>query len=241
MSVNVTSSRNSSFKVDICFLLIGQSNAVGINNSSGNESPLTESGIDRAFMWNNGWVPARDPMPHISESSEGASCARTFCRLWEADNQGKTIGIIPAAESGTSLGGGAWKKYGTKYQEAINRAKQAKLLATNFGGFIWLQGESDANASFASSYTANLEQMIADMRVDLGTSAAFLAAKIPDFSLSTYSPHAATVNAQIEAVSSTNFAFISTDSLSHNGDGSHFDVASQIIIGQRFYTAYTGL
>lgn len=239
--MNITPNRGGSFKVDICFLLIGQSNAVGINDNSGNESPLTESGIDRAFMWNNGWVPARDPMPHITESSEGTSCARTFCRLWEADNQGKTIGIIPAAKSGTSLGGGDWQRFGDCYSPAIPRAKAAKLLSKTFGGFIWLQGESDANASYASSYTANLEQMISDMRSDLSTSAPFLAAKIPDFALATYAPHAAKVNSQIEAVSSTSFDWISTDSLSDNGDGAHFDVASQITIGQRFYTAYTGL
>jgi len=36
-------------------------------------------------------------------------------------------------------------------------------------GVIWHQGESDSNAKSAKSYGARLDQMIQDLRADLGT------------------------------------------------------------------------
>lgn len=234
-------SNKKRFKVDVCFLLIGQSNSVGVNDNIGNESPLTQSGIDRAFMWDDKWVPARDPMPHIIESNLGTSFARTFCRLWEADNQGKTIGIIPAGRSGSSLGGGSWLTGGSNYKAAISRAVLAKRFSDRFGGFLWSQGESDSSSEYASNYASNLETMIINMRSELNTTAPFVSVKIPDFSLATYTPYASVVNSQIESVTSEKFAYVSSDGLNHNGDGAHFDVPSQITLGQRIYTAWKNI
>lgn len=227
---------------EICFLIIGQSNAVGIAPVSGNESPLNSAGVSRVFMWsdsNSRWEIADDPMEHITESDQGVSFARTFARKVHEEYK-QTVGIIPAAKSGSSLGGGSWARYGTNYQVAINRSRAALPSCKRFGGFLWAQGESDANASFAGSYQTNLEAMISAMRSDLNTSADFVAAKIPDFAVTTYAPHGATVNTAIENVSSSDYSFISTDDLS-NFDGSHFDTASQITIGERFYTAWKTL
>lgn len=235
-------SPTQSNRPELCFLIIGQSNAVGIAPVSGNESPLNSAGVSRVFMWsasNNRWEIATDPMEHITESDQGVSFARTFARKVHEEYK-QTVGIIPAARSGSSLGEGYWARYGDGYNEAVKRSRAALPSCKTFGGFLWAQGENDANASYASSYQTNLEAMISAMRSDLNTSADFVAAKLPDFAVTAYAPHGATVNTAIENVSSSDYSFISTDDLS-NFDGSHFDTASQITIGERFYTAWKTL
>lgn len=237
----LNNSLKTTFKVDDTFLFIGQSNVVGVDTGGTKEGVLQSSGVDLAYEWdyaNLKWIVADDPLTHITEQI-GNSFIRTFCKQYSAANPGRTIGIIPAARSGSALGGGDWLKNGTYYEAARARATTALLKTHNFKGFIWMQGESDANASFAASYQTNLQSMISDMRNDIGAGP-FVAAKLPDFAVTAYAPYGVTVNTAIENCNASDYAFISTDGLT-NIDGSHFDTASQKIIGASFYTAYAGL
>lgn len=94
-----------------------------------------------------------------------------------AAKESRPLAVIKTAFSGTSVAGD-WNvdRPGTAdacYRAMIDEAKAALAAAHAKGitlrprAFVWVQGESDANAKDAHAYAANLTQMLKRLRADL--------------------------------------------------------------------------
>lgn len=167
---NADISPNGVFRV---FVLMGQSNMVGLAKASNLESPHTEK-HERIRIWaNGGWeylVPQRTFGPEVS-------LAHQLADHWPDD----TIGIIKVASGGTGISAfekdwskeradRTWDgKKGPLYQDLINAVTEAKKVSSpKFSGFVWKQGGADGHRKdTADEYFANLQQLITDIRKDV--------------------------------------------------------------------------
>jgi len=95
-----------------------------------------------------------------------------------ASKENKPLAVIKTAFSGTSVAGD-WNverpgEADPCYRAMIDEAQEAVRLAKQKGvtlqprAFVWVQGESDANAKDAPAYAANLSKMLNKLRSDLG-------------------------------------------------------------------------
>ena len=92
--------------------------------------------------------------------------------------ESRPVAVIKTAFSGTSVAGdwnvGLPGKADACYRAMIDEAKAAlaaaksKDLILRPRAFVWVQGESDANAKDSSVYAANLTKMLQSLRADLG-------------------------------------------------------------------------
>ena len=92
--------------------------------------------------------------------------------------ESRPVAVIKTAFSGTSVAGdwnvGLPGKADACYRAMIDEAKaalaaaQAKGVTLRPRAFVWVQGESDANAKDSSVYAANLTKMLQSLRADLG-------------------------------------------------------------------------
>jgi hypothetical protein len=95
-----------------------------------------------------------------------------------ATKESRPLAVIKTAFSGTSVAGdwnvGLPGKADACYRAMIDEAKaalaaaQAKGVTLRPRAFVWVQGESDANAKDSSVYAANLTKMLQSLRADLG-------------------------------------------------------------------------
>jgi hypothetical protein len=95
-----------------------------------------------------------------------------------ATKESRPLAVIKTAFSGTSVAGD-WNvelpgKADPCYRAMIDEAKAALAAAQAKGAtlrpraFVWVQGESDANAKDSPVYGANLSKMLQRLRADLG-------------------------------------------------------------------------
>ncbi len=158
------------------FLAVGQSNMSGY---SGGLDPA-EPPVDRVHLFGNDyvWKRAREPMDdgtdqvdRVSEESPAHTLMLRFAKEIE-QAAGVPVAIIPAPLGGTNLHT-QWQRRaddpdnrGTLYGSAIHR-----VLSQGWDhpirGVIWYQGESDVGRG-TDAYLADLEQLVADFRSDLG-------------------------------------------------------------------------
>ena len=94
-----------------------------------------------------------------------------------ATKESRPLAVIKTAFSGTSVAGdwnvGHPGKADPCYRAMIDEAKaaiasaKAKDITLRARAFVWVQGESDANAKDAPAYVANLSAMLQRLRADL--------------------------------------------------------------------------
>ena len=94
-----------------------------------------------------------------------------------ATKESRPLAVIKTAFSGTSVAGdwnvGLPGKADPCYRAMIDEAKaaiasaKAKDITLRARAFVWVQGESDANAKDAPAYVANLSAMLQRLRTDL--------------------------------------------------------------------------
>ena len=94
-----------------------------------------------------------------------------------ATKESRPLAVIKTAFSGTSVAGdwnvGHPGKADPCYRAMIDEAKaaiaaaKAKDITLRARAFVWVQGESDANAKDAHAYVANLTAMLLRLRADL--------------------------------------------------------------------------
>ena len=150
------------------------------------------------------------------------------------------IVLIKFSEGGTSLHND-WKldKPGGLYEQAARFVTSSlKTLSDNgesceLSGVIWLQGESDASLP-PGEYQKLLTALIARCRTDLGDDT------VPFVVVEVFDNHKrdkvrAGQRATTQAVANT--LFVSADHLVTSDNGTHFDAASQITLGQRIAAA----
>ena len=232
------------------YLLIGQSNMAG----RGLVEEQDKIPHPRVLMFTkaNEWAPAVDPL-HFDKRSAAVGLGSTFARLTADANPEVTIGLIPAAVSGTPLD--RWRKGGDLYEQAVVRAKAA-LKDGTLKGILWHQGESDTgDATLARTYGARLAGMVRDLRAELGAGdVPFIAGLLGDFvgeaastdGESVWWPQKpiywSVVNEQIAGLPAevSHSAVVSASALTAS-DGVHFDGPSLREFGRRYARALAEL
>ena len=141
-------------------------------------------------------------------------------------------------------------------QAAVNSLPAGQVLKVR--GVVWMQGESDATAIAAASYQANLTELIAALRADIGAIAAASGGRMIRSAASwseldvfvgtvrnTTAYRQTVINAQnaVAAADPNVFTVDGTNGLSvmtvddWGDSGVHYDTAGQVLLGERFADA----
>ncbi len=227
------------------FLLVGQSNMAG----RGTVETVDRTPVPHVWMLDRDgrWVPAVEPM-HFDKPSAGVGPGRAFGAALAARDTALAIGLVPAAVGGSPIR--AWAPGARDaatdthpYDDALRRARQA-LRGGTLAGILWHQGESDANATAAPLYAAQLRAVLQRFRDDLGApDVPIVVGQLGRFPERPWSPWRDSVNAVHEALPARlpRVAFVRADGLTHRGDSLHFDAPSARELGRRYAEAWLRL
>lgn len=217
------------------FLLIGQSNMAG--RGFAHEVPvIVNEGIQ--MLRNGRWQMMAEPVHH-DKPGAGICLASSFAAAWRLDHPDEIIGLIPAAEGGTSLDD--WAVGSPLFDHAIAQAKLAQRSST-IQGILWHQGESDCSPERARDYQQKLAVIIEALRRELALpETPLIIGALGDFlphgMYGQYFSNYAVVNKALEAFADGNY--VSAQGLTANPDGLHFNARSLRILGIRYYQAYS--
>lgn len=228
------------------FLLIGQSNMAGV----GPIENLDTITLKNAYLFTdkNEWEKVKNTETEGTNryssvrkpSKQKLSPGYTFAKKI-AFYTGNEIGIVSNARGGTTV---SWWQKGYSgendfdlYEGAVERAKAA--LATTPGakikGIIWHQGEGDNGGGTSVYYLQRLNQLVTDLRADLGdTTIPFIAGEVGK-----WNNRGLGVNPKIRLVKdSIPYAdYVSSDGLTSINlpkNDPHFDTHSQRVLGGRY-------
>tara|TARA_R110002072_G_scaffold250981_1_gene409713 strand:- start:760 stop:1464 length:705 start_codon:yes stop_codon:yes gene_type:complete len=217
---------------------MGQSNMAG----RGKVQSLDTLTHPRVMMLdkNLNWELARDPM-HFDKSAAGVGLGLTFGKIMANAGRDIKIGLIPTAVGGSSINhwyqDSLFQQTNTyPYNDMIKRAKAAMTQGT-LKGILWHQGESDSNTELdMKSYKQKFEAMLDSMKQDLGIeSVPIVMGEIGYFFYpkATYAEQINGIIAEI-AASQQCIGLVSSESLNHKGDSTHFDSDSYHVLGIRY-------
>lgn len=204
------------------YILAGQSNMLGRASTSELEASLQQP-YDKALVFDRGkWVvfkPGNQFGPEV-----------TFVRSMTTN--GRAIGVIKHAEGATSLAKD-WKAgSGEQYLSLVRKVTEARASRKiRLAGLIWAQGEADSKSpENASAYGDRLAEFIQRLRADLGTP------ELPIVALRVNPPypHVEGVRTAIEQTKLAHYAWIDGDDLVKAKDNLHYNVAGQLVLGDRF-------
>lgn len=215
------------------FLAFGQSNMAG-------RAPIEPSVAGtlnnvKLLADNNNWVDASNPMNLYSTVRKEAlmqqvgpswSFAKSMAR-----HAGKLIGMVVNARGGTTIED--FSAGGPYYEANIARIAEAKTLGT-IKGIIWHQGESNNSDS---QYLTKLNAMLADYRAVIGDTVFFLAGQLGNWNPEGgQTPKYNSFNTMIPGILTVvdNSDYVLNTDLTHIGDHTHFNLPSQILLGQRY-------
>lgn len=211
------------------YLLMGQSNMVGWGKIE-EEDKVTHP---RIFKLNekNEWVQAANP---LHPGSRHMGMGMTFAREMIKQDESIKIGLIPCAFNGSPLS--RWqRKGGDLYAQAMKKAKLAMEKGV-IKGILWHQGESDSNGRLADTYTERFQQMVKDVRAELGNeNIPVVVGQVGTF-FAERRPTAKKINECHAKVSETVplSACASSEGLTDRGDRCHFDNKSLREFGRRY-------
>jgi hypothetical protein len=229
------------------YLFIGQSNMASRAPVEAQDLPE----IDRAYLFNglNQWEEAKPGLvtnrssitatqglnrySSVEDAAKvnGLNVASEFAKAMTLDNPQIAVGIISNARGGTSIA--QWQKgAGTGlFEEAVRRTKEAMESGT-LKGIIWHQGESDQSKA-NTTYMSSLQQLVADLRSELESpNVPFVAGQLLPTKSADFNQMITTIPQHIP-----NAFWVSNAGTVSIGDGSHFDAASQRLLGQRYAAA----
>ncbi|MES2922998.1 MAG: sialate O-acetylesterase [Verrucomicrobiota bacterium] len=236
-------------------LLAGQSNADGRATVSALPINLQSPQPDVDFFYKieGGTATLTTLRPGLSETSQFGpeiTLGRKLADLWSAE-AGTRVAIIKYANGGTNLavqwkGGGNNTTAGdgpeyVTFQQTVTAGLAALAgvypgATADIQGMVWLQGESDAVASYAASYQANLTTFIADVRATYGANLPFTIARLSSGQTNLAASYLNEVRAAQDAVAAADprTGIILTDGFGLNGDNLHFNAAGEQSIGISF-------
>ncbi|MEQ9221667.1 MAG: sialate O-acetylesterase [Cyclobacteriaceae bacterium] len=213
-------------------LCIGQSNMAGRGAIEDQDTVTLEDVL--LFNAEQEFEPAKNPMNKYSTVRKNMGMQRlspawTFGINYQAAKGGK-VGLVVNARGGSKIM--EWQKGTLYYNEAIIRALQAQKHGT-ITGIIWHQGEGDRNQS--ELYEDRFDQMISDMRKDLG---------IPNLpvvvgEVGNWRGNSGPINEVIRNLEH-NVPYVkavSAEGLNHLGDSTHFDSDAQRKLGKAYAEA----
>ena len=232
-------------------VLVGQSNMAG----RGKIEPEDKIPIPNVYTLDkeNKWIPSVEPT-HFDRVTAGTCLGRTFAKKLHEKYPDTPIGIIPCAVGGSPIEtwkpGAVFKKKGYPeehpYDDAIKRINIAKKDG-RFVAVLWHQGCSNAQGkrefeAAKENYRKKLEALIARFRSDVPELAnvPFIMGKLRSFRKGMKIDH---VNQAIDEVAKSvkNTASVSEEGLEPNEDKLHYNRASLIMFGERYYKAFEEL
>lgn len=233
------------------YILAGQSNMDGRGSVSSLSGPFASAQAGQLIYYANpgdgdatvnssGWqtlAPGFSVSPGTSRSS--ALLNTTFGpevsfadAITQANPAGNPVAVIKVSRGGTNLHTD-WSPTGFMYQGLLTEVANALSLLTDGGdtgtirGMLWHQGESDSND--LENYQANLETLIGNVRSEFSSPA--LPFVIGE--LGQAKPEAFRSLQQTIADENAGVGFASSTGL-NTPDGTHFDAAGQVVLGQRY-------
>jgi len=192
------------------------------------------------LMLRNGrWQMMLEPI-HNDRPGAGIGLASSFAAAWRSDHPNHRIGLIPAAEGGSSLDD--WAVGSALFDHAIAQAKLAQRSST-IQGILWHQGESDCFPERAEVYQEKLTVIINALRNELSLhTTPLIIGGLGDFlPHGMYGKYFSTyplVNKALETYNQPHCYYVSAQGLNANPDGLHFNAASLRVLGIRYYQAY---
>lgn len=212
------------------YLLIGQSNMAG-RAELGDLADEIVSGA--GLLDSEGrWVPLDNPLNRFSTVRKRMEMQRLgpgygFAKRLRELRPERSIGLVVNARGGTKIE--AWEKGGVLFEEAVARARIAAKAGT-LRGILWHQGEGNSKDE---RYHEKLVELVDDLRAALGQpDLPFVAGQVEG---------SRPVNEQIAKLASyPNCAVASSEGLSTQ-DGTHFDTASAVTLGERYAEALAPL
>jgi hypothetical protein len=177
----------ASFFVGDVWILAGQSNMEGVGNRVGAAKPHP---LIRTFSMRREWRLATEPLHVLAESPDlchapvqitpeageemrrkavkGTGVGLFFAREMVERSGGVPQGLICTAHGGTSM-----QQWSPDRKHLAGESLYASMLTSvratgqPVAGFLWYQGESDANPADAAEYTRRMKKLVAASRRDL--------------------------------------------------------------------------
>ena len=223
------------------FLLIGQSNMAG-RGFLADAEPIDTNG-DKIFVLRNGrWQVIFRPV-NPDRRFSGTCLAESFAKAYSEDHPDVNVGIIPCADGGTKLD--QWCEGSVLFDNAVACARLA-MRSSRLTGILWHQGESDCDDALYPLYLEKITAIMRALRRELGAEEVpLIVGGLGDY----------LANCQAMAGLATNYprvnealvrfadetpctAFASAEGLTSNPDQLHFNHASLMEFGRRYYAAF---
>lgn len=218
------------------FLLAGQSNMAGRGKIESQDT------VTHPRIWtinDHGTVIlAKEPLHFYEPRNAGLDCGMSFARtLVEATPDSVHILLIPTAVGGSSidqwLGDSLHRdvRLLSNFREKMEIAKREGIVK----GILWHQGESDASPGRIPLYPEKMSKLFQMFRTMAGNDALpILAGETGSYGKNKQNRDL--INAGIHSYAATdpNTHVISSASLPHKGDGTHFNSESLRTLGQRY-------
>lgn len=222
------------------FILAGQSNMAGRAFVEPEDTIFHTRVL--SINKNEQLVYAKEPLHFYEPSVTGLGCGLSFAKNLIKDIPDSiTVLLIPTAVGGSSLT--HWLGDSTHNEVKILTNFNSKIdIAKSLGnikGILWHQGESDATPMDVSNYDVKLSSLFELFRTKIGNR------NLPILigELGSYSSEHVTwnlINKKIKVVEQkdSHIYIISTLDLKDNGDGVHFNSASQRKMGERMANTF---
>ncbi|WP_321373288.1 sialate O-acetylesterase [uncultured Draconibacterium sp.] len=213
------------------YLLIGQSNMAGRAPVEGADNDTLQNVFLFTGIAENEWEKAANPLNKYSTIRKNMSMQKLgpgyhFAKTMAESDTPNPIGLVVNAKGGTKIE--LWEAGSTFYNEAVNRTKAAMEFGT-LKGVLWHQGE--ANASKYNAYTPKIVALIEALRTDFN---------MPDLpvvvgQLSEDRVKRKDFNKMILQLPAViDFVGVATTKGTSTIDSTHFDAASQQLLGRRY-------
>lgn len=115
------------------------------------------------------WEVAHEPL-HAgigSPKPQGVGPGLAFANEIGAKGFHGVVGLVPCAVGGTKIS--QWARGTTLYNQLLRRSRAALSGGGQLRAILWYQGESDTvRVEDAEAYGGNLQNLITDLRSDLG-------------------------------------------------------------------------
>lgn len=234
-SRNVKVNPNEQFDL---YLLMGQSNMAGRSIVEAQDT-VTDPNV---FMLNKSgeWVPAKSPI-HFDKPAAGTGLGLTFGKIMAAESRHK-IGLVPCAVGGTNISRWMPGAYDNStnthpYDDAIKRIKIA-MQQGKVKGILWHQGEGDGSLKRSIYYEQRFDSLMMNLQKDLGIDVQTTPVVVGELGrfFVMKRADAGRLNEILHTIAAKhrNMAIVSSEGLTHIGDSTHFDAASQRELGKRY-------
>lgn len=259
MVLGAVSSNAAASEYDI-YIAAGQSNMDGRGDSADLTGPLASPQAGTLIHYSNpadptesgealitsGWQTLAPGFSIPPGTRGGGLLSGTFGSevsfagaISQATSTPNPIAIIKVSRGGTNLRSD-WSPTGFMYTALLAQVDTALLELNNNGdtgtirGMIWHQGESDTGD--AANYQVNLEELIANVRSEFGNDQlGFVIGELAQEKPQSFRDLQSDIAANNAGVGFANSAGLTTT------DGTHFDAASQVVLGERFAQAMAPL